>query len=99
MDAKRQGLAQAMYNLGLEQFNHYVNNRDGIIAEARDKMNELSNELDEAEISLAEEVGIALATAVDEDLWEAQARLQGLAPEARILRAKARDANMKHDKG
>ena len=84
MDAKRRGLAQAMYNLGLEQFNHYVNNRDGIIAEARDKMNDLSNQLSEAEISLAEEVGIALATDVDDDVPEAQVRLQGLVPEARI---------------
>ena len=84
MDAKRRGLAQEMYKLGLEQFNHYVNNRDGIIAEARDKMNELSNELDEAELSLAEEVGTALAAAIGGDQREAQARLQGLGPEAQI---------------
>ena len=84
MDAKYRGLAQAMYNLGLKQFNRYVNNRDSIIAEARDKMNELSNQLNEAEISLAEEVGIALATVVDDDVPEAQVRLQGLGPEARI---------------
>ena len=84
MDAKRRGLAQEMYNLGLEQFNHYVNNRDGIIAEARDKMNELRNELDEAELSLAEEVGMALATAVDAAVPETQLRSQALGPEARI---------------
>ncbi len=84
LDAKHYGLAQAMYNLGLKQFNHFVNNRDGIIAEARDKMNELTNELDEAELSLAEEVGTALATATDGDLQEAQIRLQGLGPEAQI---------------
>ena len=84
LDAKRRGLAQAMYNLGLKQFNHYVNNRDGIIAEARDKMNELSNRLSEAEISFAEDVGIALATDVDDDVSEAQIRLRGLEPEAQI---------------
>ena len=84
MDAKYRGLAQAMYNLGLKQFNRYVNNRDSIVAEARDKMNELSNQLNEAEISLAEEVGIALATVVDDDVPEAQVRLRGLGPEARI---------------
>lgn len=84
MDAKLRGLAQGMYNLGLEQFNHDVNNRDGIIAEARDKMNELSNRLSQAEISLAQEVGIALATDVDDGVLEAQVRFQDLGPEAQI---------------
>lgn len=84
MDAKRRGLAQGMYDLGLEQFNHYINNRDGIIAEAQDKMNELSNRLSQDEIALADEVGIALATAVDDDIREAQVRFQELGPEAKI---------------
>ena len=83
MDAKYRGLAQEMYNLGLKQFNHYLNNRDGIIAEARDKMNELSNQLSQPEIELAEKVGIALAM-VDDDILKAQVWLQGLGPEARI---------------
>ena len=58
LDAKRLGLAERLYEHGLAQFNHYVNNRDGVIEESRRQMASLASSLGTSEISLAESVGL-----------------------------------------
>ena len=91
MDAKRRGLAQAMYNLGLKQFNHYVNNRNGIIAEACEKMDALRSQLSDAELSLADEVGLGLVAEVDDELQEAQSQYNALSLQAKEYAMSKRD--------
>ena len=61
MDPKTAGLAQLLYDMGLEQFNHYVNNRDGVIEESRRKMVKLQKSLSQSEVSLSENIGVSLA--------------------------------------
>ena len=78
-------LAQRLYETGLEQFNHYVNNRDGIIEESRRKMNSLSGSLSQLEVSQTENIGISLATASDEEQRQAaRSNYDLLAPQAQI---------------
>ena len=91
MNAKRRQLAHNMYGLGLEQFNHYVNNRDGIIGDARDTMNDLRGQLSEADLSFAEEIGAALATKVGDDLRKAQTQYDALSPHAQNYATSMRD--------
>ena len=91
MDGKSRGLAQAMYNLGLEQFNHYVNNRDGVIAGACEKMDALRSQLGDAELSLADEVGLGLAAEVDDELQEVQSQYNALSLQAKEYAMSKRD--------
>ena len=91
MDAERRGLAQAMYGMGLEQFNHYANNRDGVMAEACEKMDALRNQLSDAELSLADEVGLGLAAEVDDELPEVQSQYNALSLQAREYAMSKRD--------
>ncbi len=83
LDARRQGLAESLYAVGLEQFNHYVNNRDGVIAESRREMKNLAKQLSQQEVSLAESVGHSLAVARgEEQLAVAEAQYELLPPQA-----------------
>ena len=58
LDPKRLGLAERLYEHGLAQFNHYVNNRDGVIEESRRQMATLASSLGTSEISSAESLGL-----------------------------------------
>ena len=61
LSPKAMGIAELLHEGGLSQFNHYINNRDGVIEDARRNMAELSDSLSQSEISIAEEIGLALA--------------------------------------
>ena len=85
IEPKDSSRARGLYELGLERYNHYFNNRDGAIAEAKREMDALSNEMDQSEIALAEQVGIALSrTNDDEERSEIQIQYDSLQPQARI---------------
>ena len=62
LDPKAVGLAERLYESGLEQYNRPVNNRHGDLAKWRREMAELSTILSPYEVSKAEEIGVALAT-------------------------------------
>lgn len=82
---KAAGLARCLYDIGLAQFNRYVNNRDGVIEESRREMNKLSGSLSQLEASQAESIGISLATASDENQRQAARANYGLlTPQAQI---------------
>ena len=93
LDAKRQGIAERLYETGLAQFNHYVNNRDGVIAESRREMESLAKQLSRPEVSLAESVGHSLAVARgEEQLAVAEAQYELLPPHAQTyVRHKQRE--------
>ena len=80
LSAEERGLAQALYDIGLEQFRHYVNNRDGVIAEARQQMDCLRARISPLEIRLAKDIGISLATAEGDELRITRARYDALEP-------------------
>ena len=63
LNAKTRGLAESLYELGLEQYNHTVNNRDGAIDLARREMTRFAEQLNDEEQISSEQVGIALAQA------------------------------------
>ena len=67
LDAKRLVIARRFYEVGLAQFNHYVNNRDWVIEESRKKMASLAGGLSQREICLAESIGVSLAASEDCD--------------------------------
>ena len=78
---KKLGLAEILYEQGLEKFNHFVNNRRGVIEEAHRKTEELASRLTEAESSEAEEIGESLATLNrGEQRAETENTLQKLSP-------------------
>lgn len=76
--------ARGLYETGLEQFNHYVNNRDGVVATAKQEMESLAQHLEESEISHAGRIGIALAGADEDDPSELEGQYKSLGPEAQI---------------
>ena len=78
LDAKRAFAAQRLYDVGLKQFNHYINNLDGVIAEARAEMDKLRQELGPLELSLSESVGLALAIVQGEESRVVRARYNAL---------------------
>ena len=85
IDARRMGLAESLYDTGLEQFNRYVNNRDGVIQDSRREMANLAHSLIGSDLSLAESVGIELAAAANhEERAATQVRYEGLGPQAQI---------------
>ena len=55
-------LAQTLYGMGSEQYNHPVNNRDRIIRESRTIMAELASVLGLEELKLADETGRTAAS-------------------------------------
>ena len=84
-DAKTLGLAERLYEHGLEQFNHFVNNRDGVIEESRRQMASLASSLDQSEICLAKRIGLFLAANGDgEQIVEVQQQYNHLSPQAQI---------------
>ena len=77
--------ARGLYELGLERFNHYFNNRDGFIAEARREMEALANGMDQSEVGLAEHIGNGLSRADNgEERSEVEVQYDSLGPQARI---------------
>lgn len=64
-------LAQTLYGIGSEQYNHPVNNRDRIIRESRTIMAELASVLGLEELKLADETGRTAASA-ESDQEESQ---------------------------
>ena len=85
VDPKRLGIAERLYEAGLAQFNHYVNNRDGVMETSRGQMTNLANCLSQSEVALAESIGNSMAADGDDDKREAlQAQYDDLAPQAQI---------------
>ena len=85
LDAKRSLVAQRRYELGLAQFNHYVNNRDGVIENARSQMASLARTLSYAEICKADEIGKSLTANQDQEQEEStQTQYRELSPQAQI---------------
>ena len=82
LDARKFGLARILYDLGLEQFNHYVNNRVGVMEESRSQMDKLAGTLSQSEICDAEQIGESRATIKGREHTEAQ--YTALSPQARI---------------
>lgn len=86
LDPKRLGLAERLYEHGLAQFNHYVNNRDGVIEESRRQMANLAITLDSSEISLAESIGLHWDENRDcEQEVELHQQYNQLSPQAQIF--------------
>ena len=95
MDAKTAGLARMLYDIGLKQYNHYVNNRDGVITDARRELATLANRLSETEVTEARNVGLSLATAsMPAQRDEAQAWYDNLGPDAQIY---AQQKRLEHE--
>ncbi len=67
LNRRQRAVADRLYGIGLEQFKHFVNNRDGVIEESRIEMAKLSQSVSQSDIALAEKVGIELATAKDDE--------------------------------
>ena len=67
LDPKRAGVAERLYDSGLEQYNRPVNNRDGDLAKWRHEMADLAAVLSPCEVSKAEEIWAALATAANDE--------------------------------
>ncbi len=84
VDPKDRRRARVLYEMGLAQFNHYVNNRDGVVAESRRAMESLVEQMDQAEVSLAGSTGIALAIADKDELPETLIQYNSLSPQAQI---------------
>ena len=57
LNSKVKKLAESLYGLGLEQYNHPVNNRDRIIRESREITTELATVLSLDELKLADAIG------------------------------------------
>ena len=95
MGPKAAGLARRLYATGLEQFNHYINNRDGVIEDARREMSSLRNSLSPPEITVAESIGISLATSGDsEQTQAANSKYAELTPQGQIY---AQQKRLEHD--
>ena len=85
LDTRRMGVAERLYESGLAQFNRYVNNRDGVTKDSHVEMANLAPSLSGSDLSLAESVGIELATSTSrEERAAAQARYDRLGPPAQI---------------
>ena len=77
-------VAMELYASGLAQYNHYLNNLDGVIAEAHSVTSELKGDLSGDELHLAEQVGIGLASSQEEERCKAQSEYEYLAPKVQI---------------
>ena len=80
LSAKDRGLAQVLYDIGSEQFKHYVNNRDSVIAEARRQMDCLHARISQSDIPSEKDIGISLATADGDELQSTKASYDALEP-------------------
>ena len=85
LDARKIGFARLLYESGLQQFNQYINNRDGMIEESRTRMASLADGLSQTEIRLATSVGVSLAANRDSEHREAvQTQYRDLSPQAQV---------------
>ena len=84
LDPEDRWRARSLYEIGLTQFNHYVNNRDGVVAESRLEMESLVEQLAEGEVALASSTGIALATSDSDELSETLCQYNSLRPQVQI---------------
>ncbi len=85
VDPRGLGVSERLYEAGLAQFNHYVNNRDRVIKTSRGEMIKLANCLSQAEVTSAEDIGISMAMDSDDDRWEAlRTRYDYLPPQGQI---------------
>ena len=95
-----------LYEMGLVQFNHEINNRDGILAESRKAMGELKTQLCSSQIERAEKVGIAMSATSEDERQQGRAQYDNLDPLSQIyaqhknyewvtLKAIARDIDKK----
>ena len=75
---------QLLYEMGLTQFNHYMNNRDGVINESRREMKMLSELISDSEAASAQGVGVKLATVGNENMQETLAEYDSLKPETKL---------------
>ena len=95
MGPKAAVLARRLYATGLEQFNHYVNNRDGVIEDARREMTNLRNSLSPSEVAIAESIGISLSTPDDSEQRQiANSKYPELTPQGQIY---AQHKRLEHD--
>lgn len=84
IDPKDQYRIRLIYKLGLDQFNHYMNNRDGVLADARNAMEELESQICKSEVACAENIGIALSAASEDDRQDAEMQYETLIPRAQV---------------
>ena len=85
LDSKGLGIAEGLYETGLAQFNHYVNNRDGVIQRSRHYMAKLANCLSQSDVALAERIGTSMAADCTDDHKAAvQSQYDDLSPQAQI---------------
>ena len=84
VDPKDRLRARWLYDMGLEQYNHYVNNRDGILTASRLAMKELKSLISDADVSLADEIGMALAIRNGDEHQNAHVQYEALKPEVQI---------------
>ena len=61
LDAKRMDFAEKLYEIGLAQFNRYINNRDGVICNAKSQMDGLVKHFGAEEMIPAKRIGFSLA--------------------------------------
>ena len=87
LDSERLGIAERLYESGLARFNHYVNNRDGVIERSRQLISDLANSLSQSELAMAECIGVRMAMDGTEDQKTAvQAQYDDLPPRLRYMR-------------
>ena len=85
LDSKRRGSAERLYEIGLAQFNHHVNNQDGVLEASRQCMASLANSLSQSELALAESIGVTLASdCADDQKVAVQPQYDDLTPQAQI---------------
>ena len=85
LDSERLGAAERLYESGLARFNHYVNNRDGVIERSRQLMSGVANSLSQSELALAECIGVQMAMdGTDDQKTAVQAQYDDLGPQAQI---------------
>ena len=80
-----------LYEMGLVQFNHKINNRDGILSESRKAMDELKTQLCGSQIGRAEKVGIALSATSEDERQQGRAQYDNLDPLSQIYAQHKKD--------
>lgn len=81
---RERGLCKGLYEIGKKQFDHRVNNRDGILQDARHRMAEIRSSENIEDIREAEFLGTQLAKTDDGNSDEIRHRLEMLPPSARM---------------
>ena len=81
LSPKARKACAGLYNIGWEQLNRPTNNREGALEDAAAHLQSIYGSLTRAEVALAEELGIALASNPDDSCHDIKARLGQLSPE------------------